>query len=267
MTISAKDGEGSPVRPPVIRLTGLNVGYHDRPVVRDVSLTIGDGEVVGLLGHNGSGKTTLVRGLLGLAPHISGQIDINGVPIRSRRDRTHIGYVPQHHSLSTSLAVTIREVVLAGRLPLMRWWGRPRAADLTAVNSAIDSVGLSELSQHRVAQLSGGQQRRTLIARALAANPDIIVMDEPTAGVDRGGGEALAKVIRRLASSGVPLLIITHDVEPLRDVLTRTVTLHEGRISAEATLTRPAEPLSDTSSSRIRPGITEPPLTPLPEHS
>ncbi|MGL5857412.1 MAG: metal ABC transporter ATP-binding protein [Angustibacter sp.] len=237
---TAPPRRSAPAGAPVVRLRGVAVGYGDRAVVEGIDLTIEDGEVVALVGPNGSGKTTLVRGLLGLAPVLSGAVEVLGRPVRHRRDRSWIGYVPQRHTVAGTVPVKVREVVTSGRLPRMGWHGRPRAADRAAVRTAIAAVGLQDVAECDLGRLSGGQQRRALIARALAAEPALLVMDEPTAGVDRGSQRALAKAIRGLADTGVPMLIVTHDEASLADVVTRTLTLQEGRIATPPTALDPA---------------------------
>ena len=218
---------------PVVRMRSVTIGYGDQPVVHDADLTVTDGEVVAVLGANGSGKTTLVRGMLGLAEVMSGEVELCGRPLRHRRDRARIGYVPQRHTVGGAVPSTVREVVSSGRLPRLGLLGRLRATDRRCVQTAIDTVQLGSLAEADVAQLSGGQQRRVLIARALAAEPQVLVMDEPTAGVDRASQEALADTIRRLAARGVPMIVVTHEAGPLADVFTRAVVVADGRIASD----------------------------------
>ena len=221
---------------PVIRLRGASFGYSDRRVVADVDLDIRAGETVALLGANGSGKSTLVKGLLGIADRLGGEVDLFGTPQQRFTRRYLIGYVPQRHTLSASVTATVTEIVSAGRLPhqgLLGWMSRE---DRRIVAQAIDLVGLGSLARHDVATLSGGQQRRVLIARALAAQPQVLVMDEPTAGVDIANQGVLVRVLRRLVDEGVTLLVVTHELEALRPVLARAVTMHAGRIVADGSL-------------------------------
>jgi len=214
---------------PLVRLNGAAIGYADRPVVRDVDLTIERGEVVALLGPNGSGKTTLVRGILGLARLLGGSLELFGVPHERFRERARIGYVPQRHTVVGTVPSTVREVVSSGRLALRSAFARPTAADKTAVEHAIATVGLSDHAGNNVSELSGGQQRRVLIARALASQPDPLVMDEPTAGVDSTNQGLLTQTLARLVDEGVTLLVVTHEVGPLVPLVTRAVVMREGR--------------------------------------
>ncbi|GAB3673788.1 metal ABC transporter ATP-binding protein [Angustibacter aerolatus] len=220
-------------RPAVVRMRGVTVGYGDRPVVRDADLEVHDGEVVAVLGANGSGKTTLLRGLLGLAEVQAGTVEVLGRPLRHRRDRSRIGYVPQRHTLTGTVPTTVREVVSSGRLPRLGLLGRPRAHDREVVQQAIEAVDLGPLADRDLSELSGGQQRRTLIARALATEPAVLVMDEPTAGVDLASQHALAEVVRRLAAAGVTMVVVTHEVGPLAGVVSRVVVVEGGRIVSD----------------------------------
>lgn len=226
---------------PVIELRHVSFGYADRAVVRSIDLDVRPGEVVALLGPNGSGKSTLVRGLLGLTDQLGGEATVLGQPLRDLSGRYRIGYVPQRHTLSGSVRATVEEVVAVGRLPHQGWFVRRTPQDRRAITEALELVGLAERAGDDVSTLSGGQQRRVLIARALAAEPDLLIMDEPTAGVDEASQRVLAEVLRRLTASGRTLLIVTHEVAALRDVVTRIVELTAGRVSFDGTPERYAE--------------------------
>jgi zinc transport system ATP-binding protein len=221
-------------RPPLV-LRDAAFGYADHRVVAGVTLTVDPGDVVAILGPNGSGKSTVVRGVLGLADHLGGSVEVLGTPLADLTDRTALGYVPQHHSLSTSVAATVEEVVACGRLPLRPWWRRATSADRRIVGEAIDTVGLADRARAEVSLLSGGQQRRVLIARALAARPQILIMDEPTAGVDSASQQVLADVLGRLAAAGTTMLVVTHELDALYDIVTRVVCLSAGHVDFDGT--------------------------------
>lgn len=232
VTTGAASGPG---REPILSLRSAAFGYADRAVVADVTLDVRQGEVVALLGPNGSGKSTLVKGLLGLNSHLGGEVELFGAPMRQFRDFTRLGYVPQRHTLSASVRATVTEIVAIGRLPHQSWWGRPGRTDQRLIDRALDLVGLEDRAREDVSTLSGGQQRRVLIARALAAEPDVLIMDEPTAGVDAASQQVLAEVLARLAAQGTTMLIVTHELEALRDIVSRIVLVGEGHLRFDGT--------------------------------
>lgn len=217
----------------VISLSGAGFGYEDRTVVRDIDLTVTPGEVVAVLGPNGAGKSTLVKGLLGLADQHTGSATVLGSPVASRRARRGIGYVPQRHTLASAVKATAAEIVTMGRTVRTPWWApwqiRSRA-NRELVDEALSVVGLGDLVDHDVATLSGGQQRRVLIARALASQPGVFLLDEPTAGVDRGHQQVLVAVMRRLVERGATLVIVTHELAALADIVTRAVVVRGGQV-------------------------------------
>jgi zinc transport system ATP-binding protein len=219
-----------------IRLRDARIGYGDVAVVQGVDLTVSPGEAVAVLGSNGSGKTTLARGLLGLATVLGGEVEVLGAPVGRPRERGRIGYVPQRHTVSGAVPATVREVVGVGRLARLGPFGRLRPADRSAVQDAVAAVGLADRLGDPVASLSGGQQRRVLVARALAAEPELLVMDEPTAGVDAASQDALAAVLADVSATGTTLLVVTHETAALAGVLTRAVVVDHGRISYDGPL-------------------------------
>lgn len=213
-----------------LALHGVSVGYGDRPVVHGVDLTVPPGQVVALLGANGSGKTTLVRGVLGLADVLAGRIEVLGQPLADVHPRARVGYVPQRHTVAGAVPSTVHELVMSGRLSRQGFWGRASGADRVAVQDAIEEVDLADRGRTNVAELSGGQQRRVLIARALAGDPELLVMDEPTAGVDRASQTSLVRTLTALVQRGLTLVVVTHEVGPLVPILDRVLVLDEGRL-------------------------------------
>lgn len=216
--------------PPAVLLHDVAVAYDDTPIVRGVSLRVDRGEVVALVGPNGCGKTTLVRGVLGLAPVVAGELELFGTPAARFRERSRIGYVPQRHTVGGAIPSTVAEVVASGRLPRKRPFSRFTAADREAVRQAVETVGLGGQPRTEVATLSGGQQRRVLIARALASEPEMLVMDEPTAGVDATSQQSLAATLARLVEQGLTLLVVTHELAPLLPLVDRVVAMEHGRV-------------------------------------
>jgi zinc transport system ATP-binding protein len=211
-------------------MRNVSIGYDDELALIGIDLDIQAGEVVALVGPNGSGKSTLVRGLLGLTPVLTGQIQLFGVPAQRFAQRHRIGYVPQRHTVGGAIPSTVDEVVGSGRLARRRWFAPPSAQDRAAVIDAIGAVGLADRRRTAVSTLSGGQQRRALIARALASQPDVLIMDEPTAGVDVANQAGLLHVLSDLVGRGLTLLIVTHEIDALLPMLTRVVALDGGRL-------------------------------------
>ena len=215
---------------PIVSLRGATFGYAENAVVRHVTLDVHPGEVVAILGPNGAGKSTIVKGLLGLSDRLGGEVLLFGTPLDRFRDHARLGYVPQRHTLSGSVRATAEEIVAIGRLVRQSWFGRPSATDRQVIARALDVVGLADRAGTDVSTLSGGQQRRVLIARALAAQPDVLLMDEPTAGVDTANQHVLAEVLGRLAAQGVTMLVVTHEMDAFVEVVTRVVVVDRGGV-------------------------------------
>ena len=213
----------------VLAAEDLTVELGGLPVLRGVGIAVRAGEAVALLGGNGSGKSTLVRTVLGLLPHQRGTVRLFGSPLRDFRDWSRIGYVPQR-SAALFGGSKVKEVVTAGRLARRRLFRSLPRADRDAVRTAITLVGLAEQRNADIAELSGGQQQRALIARALAGEPDLLVLDEPISGVDLEHQRVLADVLAGLLSAGTSALVVLHDVGPLGSLLDRAVVLSDGRV-------------------------------------
>ena len=231
-------GVRSPVAvlsPPALLVQHATIGYGRRPVVHAADLQVADGEAVALLGGNGSGKSTLVRGILGLADILSGHVDVLGEHVEHGASAAAalVGYVPQRHSVSGAVPSTAAEVVGSGLLASRGFWRTPRRGDRNRVLAALAEVGLADRARSRVAELSGGQQRRVLIARALVSDPRLLVLDEPTAGVDRVSTEQLVRTLAEVKAAGRALLVITHDLSELGPVPDRAVTMKDGSVMSD----------------------------------
>ena len=217
-------------RPAAVDAVDLTVAFNGRSTLRQVSVRVAQGEVVALLGANGSGKSTLVRTLVGLVPAQAGEIALYGTPLARFKDWHRIGYVPQRITAVSAVPATVREVVSSGRLA-RRGLGRPLTqTDHKAVGAALHTVGLGTRAGDSVGTLSGGQQQRVLIARALAGEPDLLVLDEPLAGVDLTTQRLLAETLRRLVSDGTTILLVAHELGPLNGLIGRTVVLRHGSV-------------------------------------
>lgn len=244
---------------PVIAVDRGTVGYDDRPVLRNASLQISAGEAVAVLGANGSGKSTLIRAVLGLVPLQSGAIRLFDTPLGRFRQWQRIGYVPQRTGAGSGVPATVAEVVASGRLARRGLLRPPGAADRAAVAEALQGVGLADRARDPVARLSGGQQQRTLIARALAGRPELLVLDEPTAGVDADSQAAFADALHRFLLAGGTVVLVAHELGPLRPLIDRAVVVHDGTIAHDGPVPEPAGHHADPDHDHVHPhGPNEP---------
>jgi zinc transport system ATP-binding protein len=241
----------------VVAVSHAAVSYGGREVLHDLTLTVPRGEVVAVLGANGSGKSTLIRALLGLVPLTRGAIALFGVPQRRFRQWARIGYVPQRMGAGSGVPATVGEVVSAGRLARRGILRPSRAADRAAVLAALRDVGLADRIGDPVATLSGGQQQRTLIARALAGEPDLLILDEPTAGVDAASQEAFAATLAGFRERGGTVLLVAHELGPLEPLVDRAVVVHQGRIAYEGAVPEPAGHHAGPGHDHVHPHAAE----------
>ena len=212
-----------------LKATNLSVHYPGRIALDSVNLTFEKSSVVAILGSNGSGKSTFVKACLGLAPIHSGKVEIFGTEFSRFKDRHRIGYVPQRIHDGLGVPATISEVVESGRLS-KGWTRRFNAVDREKIEHAIEVVGLKDRQNDSVNTLSGGQYQRTLIARALASEPDLLFLDEPTAGVDLATQNVFADALKHLVEGGTTVILVSHELGPLRPLISRAVMFREGRI-------------------------------------
>jgi len=218
----------SPVAGPVAVLDDVWFAYGTQSVLEGVSLELCPGEFVALVGPNGSGKSTLLRVLVGSHPPDRGRVALFGTDPRSLRDRARLGYVPQRPTLAAGIAATVHDVVASGRLARSGWVGRRRRSDGPIVDHALEAVGLTDLRDAKVASLSGGQQQRAFIARAMAGEPELLVLDEPVAGVDAESQRAFRDSLLDLVHHhDGTVLLVSHELGAVADVLDRVVVLKQ----------------------------------------
>ncbi len=211
-----------------VRLLDVSRNFGRRRALSRISLTVRAGEVVALLGANGSGKSTLVRTVLGIVPTSHGAVELYGQPLGPRVPWGRIGYVPQRLPTGAGIPATALEVVTSGLL-----FGRrlrpPRDARRRAL-AALEEVGMGPLAGRPVLQMSGGQQQRVLIARALVRGPDLLVLDEPTSGIDIGTQEMFVATVDRLHTGGATVVVILHELGSFAPMIQRAVVLRHGRV-------------------------------------
>lgn len=212
------------------RMTGADVLLGRQLVLHDVDFSIAAGEFVVLLGNNGSGKTTLVKALLGLVPLARGRVELFGEPLEVFKRRELIGYVPQRLTAASGVPATVMEVVVSARARRSGWIRPYDRKDRKAAMNALEAVDLVELSGSPVAQLSGGQQQRVLIARALAVEPRVLVLDEPVASVDLAHQETFATTVRDLNDRGTSILLVAHTLGAMEPLAGRAVVLQGGHV-------------------------------------
>ena len=215
---------------PIIELQGLSCGYGKQEVLSDVTLDIMRGDFVGLLGPSGSGKTTLLRTLLGVVDIYRGWVRVEGVATSQRRPR--VGYVPQLETIDWNFPVTVQEVVMMGRTmdsPLFPWY---RREDRMLAAEMMERLGISHLARRHIRELSGGQQQRVFLARALVGSPAILLLDEPTSGVDIKTRDDVMHVLHELNHQGITILMTTHEINAVAAHLPWIVCLN-GQVLAQ----------------------------------
>jgi zinc transport system ATP-binding protein len=212
----------------VFELVDATVAFDGFTVLDSMNLKVETGSFLALLGANGSGKTTMVRAMLGLQPLTSGQVLVHGGPLTRFREWQRIAFVPQRLPAATGIPISALELVASSRIsPRTRWHRRGRAGKAAAME-ALEAVGLADRRHSRVDVLSGGQQRRIMIARALTEGADTLVLDEPLAGVDLANQDSLAEILGSL--HGRTIVTVLHGLGTLSDLVTRAVVLESGHV-------------------------------------
>lgn len=218
-------------------------------ILSNVDFVVEPGEFVAVLGANGSGKTTLMRAILGLLPITSGEIDVFGRPIGRYRDWGRLAYVPQRLHSAGAVPVSVHEVVGAGLIsPRQRL---PRRGDRQRVVDALAQVGLADRRRDRFDALSGGQQRRVMIAAALAKDADLYVLDEPTAGVDAESQQRISEIFGSLRESGRTVVLVTHELGPFASLASRIIVLGSPRGETSTVLYDGPPPAPDHLLERV----------------
>ena len=213
-TLNTTSGETqSPRGEPALDVRGLTVSYHEKPVLRSVSFQTPAGELLAVVGPNGAGKSTLLKATLGLIPCVAGEVYVYGKPLDG--NRLAVAYVPQTESVDWDFPITAAEVVMMGRYGHLGYFGRPSGKDRRLALQCLETVSMAEFADRHIGQLSGGQQQRIFLARALAQEATILLLDEPMAGVDARTEEAIFELMRRFSEEGKTLVVVHHNLEAL----------------------------------------------------
>lgn len=213
---------------PALDIQSLTVTYPQvqRLALKNINLCVPVGAQVALVGHNGAGKSTLLKAITGLLPIQSGQVRIYGNPIGACHHRT--AYLPQRGEIDWSFPITLRKLVLTGRYVHLGWFKRPSKADWAIADAMIEQMGLSQLSHRQIGQLSGGQQQRAMLARALAQEADLLLLDEPLNAVDAETRELISQVLADLRQKQKSIVIATHDIARLEQDFDSVLYLADG---------------------------------------
>ncbi len=215
---------------PAVSISGLTCGYDVRPVLQDVTLSIAAGQFVGLVGPSGAGKTTLLRVLLGMVPRVSGAVHVLGTPVR-HGPPAGIAYVPQLETVDWNFPVTVEEVVLMGRAMKTWPWPWPSQADRTHLHRILGRLGINNLARRHIRDLSGGQQQRVFLARALISEPRILLLDEPTSGVDVKTRDEVLHLLSDINGDGVTVVLTTHELNAVAAHLPQVVCINGGVVA------------------------------------
>ncbi|MEC5198062.1 manganese transport system ATP-binding protein [Arthrobacter sp. PL16] len=218
---------GFPAGAPVLDVRHLTVRYDDVQALDDVSVTLAPGRICGLIGVNGSGKSTLFKALMGLLAPQYGSVELFGRTTASARKQGLVAYMPQAEEVDWTFPVSVSDVVamgLYGRLGPAR---RLRAADRAAVDQALERVGLTDLRRRQIGQLSGGQRKRVFIARSIAQDAKLLLLDEPFAGVDRSSERTMTALLQDLRDEGRSVLVSTHDLAGVPELCDEAILLHQ----------------------------------------
>lgn len=216
-----------------IEVHNLTVSYNRRPVLWEIDFSLPQGKLIGVIGPNGSGKTTLLKSIMGLVMPSSGYVKIFDRPLNTVRQR--VSYVPQRESVDWDFPVSVREVVEMGRYRSSNLLRRLSRNDRKVAQEALEKVGLQEFAKRQISQLSGGQQQRVFVARALAQEADLYLMDEPFAGVDAASEDAILRLLSEMKQQGKTVLIVHHDLQTARQFFDYMVLLNTRLIATGTT--------------------------------
>ncbi|MGP1543472.1 MAG: metal ABC transporter ATP-binding protein [Candidatus Fimenecus sp.] len=229
----------------VIHVEDLTAAYEATPVLWDVDVDIEKNSITAIVGPNGAGKSTLLKCILGFVKPLSGVITLFDLPLKKAIGK--LAYVPQHSSVNWDFPITVFDVVLMGRYQSVGWFKRPNKEERKKAEKALEEMKLTELSDRQISQLSGGQRQRVFIARALCQNAELLIMDEPLAGVDKTSERIIMDKVKELKAQGKTIVCVHHDLNTLRRYFDHVVLINKYVVASgdiESTLTK--ENLSST---------------------
>lgn len=212
----------------LISINNLTAGYDSRPVLTDVNCKIERGEWIGIIGPNGGGKTTLVKSIVGLLVPIAGSIHYYNKE-GAETDTISIGYLPQKSDIDTMFPISVEEVVLSGLMSQLGWWRRPSQAQRRRVAEVLKKTGLTDLRKSSIGALSGGQMQRAMFGRAIVAQPELLVLDEPNSYLDMAFEVQLYDLLKELHSQGATILMVSHELGSVQSLVDRVFSV-EGHI-------------------------------------
>jgi ABC-type Mn2+/Zn2+ transport system ATPase subunit len=237
----------------ILELHHLTCAYQNNLVLQDITLGIAEGDFVGLVGPSGSGKTTLLRALIGSVKPVGGTVSVAGEAVKPGKPPRAIGYVPQLETIDWSFPVTVEQVVLMGRIRERRLLPWASTADKKAVRAILGRLGLQGMANRHIRNLSGGQQQRVFLARALISNPKLLLLDEPTSGVDIKTRNEILQLLAEINRTGVTVILTTHDLNSVAAHLPKVVCLNRQLIACGTPQeVFNAEILSATYGSKLR---------------
>lgn len=216
-----------------LKVQDLTMHYQQKAVLSDVSFVIPEGKSVAIIGPNGAGKSTLLKGMMGLIPTASGEVSFFGQALKKKR--LAVAYVPQREEIDWDFPINVFDVVLMGRYGKLSLFSRPNAEDKAIASQALEQVGMEAFSQRQISQLSGGQQQRVFLARALAQNASIYLMDEPFAGVDMATEKAIITLFRQLQAAGKTVVCVHHDLNTVPDYFDWTLMINARLVASGPT--------------------------------
>lgn len=209
----------------VITVKNLTISYNKKPAIKGINLEVDEGSIIGILGPNGAGKSTLIKGILCLLPPETGEVKVFDKPVKESLKR--IAYIPQKEQFDWDFPINVSEVVMMGRYPYISLFGRPDENDRLIVKEVLEKVEMSDNQFTQIRNLSGGQQQRIFLARALAQESDIYLLDEPFVGVDAKTEKAIFELIKELKEKNKTILIVHHDLSKVKEYFDKVILINQ----------------------------------------